>query len=204
MQDIFSKAQSVYNPQLQKNNYQPLVGMAVPVIGFNSNKNLNVVDQYCPYAQTSLTPNTYLPGLKNILNTGGINTLIGIANIGQTETWRQQSTQSILACLSQFNGLVTGLMIDDEYNQLSTDQRNAMLDWCTNTLQNSHGRCGMVLGHGTTTTTGLITPRQDICMDYNQAITNTTCQDQNPSYSRNIFNEEAPNANTPLPFSILN
>lgn len=206
MLNIFIKAKGAYNPQLKANGYQPLVGMAVPVMSLNVNpklKNGSVDDQYCPYAQTIFLPNTYLAGLKNIKGTGvGIDTVIGIVNIGSNDDWSGQSTQSIVTCLSNFSGLITGLMIDDEENQLSTTQRNAILSWCMTTLPNSNGRCGMVLGHNTTSIPDdLISPRQDICMDYFNTST-THCMQQNPGYTRNIY-EAVPEPNAPLPFSIL-
>lgn len=209
MTALFNSAGTTYTTQLQKNGYKPLVGLALPVIGYKSSHVLSPVDQYCPYAQTSYPENTYLPGLQSIKGTAGIDTVIGIANIGPSDDWSQQSTQSIVTCLNNFNGLVTGLMIDDEYNRLTTDQINAMLNWCETSLPNSFGRCGLVLGHnGMVIAPNTATLRQDICMDYgtdlkpNPNTPSATCREQNSGYTRNLYNQGVPSTGTPLPFSI--
>ena len=214
---LFNSAQGQYNSDLIKNGYQPLVGLAVPVIAYNQNPHLNakgINDQYCPFAQTIYTPNTYTSGLQSIKGNGGINTVIGIANIGQFDDWSQQSPQSIAQCLSSFSGIVSGLMIDDEYNRLSPDQVNAMLTWC-NSQPNTAGRCGLVLGHNPNTSgqappinPAIMGQRQDICMDYgtdsnpNPNTPSTICLQQNPGYQRNLYQKGVPAKKTPLPFSI--
>lgn len=183
---------------LKTNGYEPMVGIALPIIGWHANAK---DAPNCPYTSTETN---YFSQIKTLKSMPGINTIIGIANIGMTDKsgWENVQASDITACLEKFEPYVSGLMIDDEYNQLSANQVDTMLNWCIAKFSSS-GRCGLVLGHGTmkVLTTVPATSRQDICMEYDGS-SPASCDPQNPNFSRNLFTTSSLVKGTSLPFSI--
>jgi hypothetical protein len=196
LKSVGATAQSTYNPQLAARNFQPLVGFALPVASWKAARS---DAPFCPYTDDPANGYTYQTQMGTLGSDTSTSTLIGTVNVAEGEDWSSQSPQDLVNCLKQFAAGVDGIVIDDEYNVLSTPQRAAIMDWCNGRFASK--RCGFVLGHNSTVIQypGAM---QNVCMAY------TTGSENNcgGSQARNLYNEMIPQPplfSATLPFDIL-